>query len=54
MTGTRRLFLCIENQKRKTLKNGVPQGSVLAPTLSNIYLNDMPTTEVLKFGYADD
>ena len=44
------------NQKSKTqtLKYAVQEGLVLAPTLFNIYLSDMSTTEALKLGYADD
>ena len=37
-----------------TLKNGLLQGSVLAPTFFNVYISDLPPTESLKFGYADD
>ena len=37
-----------------TLKNDVPQGFVIARTVFNIHLNDMPETKSLNFGYADD
>ena len=38
----------------RRLKNGVPQGSVLAPLLFNIYISDLPGTIAKKFAYADD
>jgi len=34
--------------------NGLAQGSVLAPTLFNIYVNHLPQTTSRKFIYADD
>ena len=35
-------------------KNSVPQGSVLAPLLLNIYTYDLPSMIFRKFAYADD
>ena len=40
--------------RMRRLKNGAPQGSVLAPTLFNIYLSDLPSTSSSKYAYADD
>ena len=36
------------------LKNGVAQGSVLAPTLYNVYTSDFPATLAKRYMYADD
>ena len=36
------------------LKNGVSQGSILAPLLFNIYTYDLPFMISIKFAYADD
>ena len=38
----------------RRLKNGVSQGSVLAPILFNVYTSDLPTTAFSKHAYADE
>jgi Reverse transcriptase (RNA-dependent DNA polymerase). len=38
---------------KKTLNNGLAQGSVLAPLLFALYLSDIPDTTSRKFGYDD-
>ena len=48
------LYLIEEKSKRRFLKNGVPQGSVLAPLLFNIYTADLPHTISKKYIYAGD
>ena len=43
-----------KQSRLRRLKNGVPQGSVLAPLLFNIYMYDLPSIISKKFAYADD
>ena len=43
-----------KQSKLRRLKNVVPQGSVLAPLLFNIYTYDLPSMISKKFAYADD
>lgn len=49
-----RTYLGGSVSKEKKLMNGLPQGSVLAPLLFNIYIADLPNTRSTKFCYADD
>jgi len=57
MVGNRGFTLTTRNGKRsrlRCLKNGIPQGSVLAPLLFHTYISDLPTTVSRKYAYADD
>ena len=53
----RSFTLTTGNSKRsrlRRLKNGVPQGSVLASLLFNIYVYDLPSTVSRRYAYAND
>jgi len=57
MVSNRSCTLTTRNSKRsrlRRLKNGVPQGLVLASLLFNIYISDLPTTVSRKYAYPDD
>ena len=48
------VFLNDSKNSWRRLNNGLPQGSVLAPCLFNLYTSDLPNTVSKKFIYADD
>ena len=52
MTGARQYQTVLgdDRSKWRTLKNGVPQQSVLAQTLFNVYLSDLTEVQSTKFG----
>jgi len=57
MLGNRRFTVKFNNRKIRWRKqrNGLPQGSVFAPILFNIYTNEQPITEGTQaFLYAND
>ena len=55
---TNRIFTLRTNDghvsRLRRIHNGVPQGSILAPTLFDIYISDIPKTTSKQYGYADD
>ena len=43
-----------KNSRRRRLKNGVPQGSVISSALSNLYTYGMPVMGSKKYIYGGD
>ncbi|GFS09948.1 RNA-directed DNA polymerase from mobile element jockey-like [Elysia marginata] len=55
MTGFKQFHVMLRGEKSKTrkIRKGMPQGSVVAPTLFNFYISDMSETNS-QLAYADD
>lgn len=49
-----RVFINDKSNRTRVLNNGLPQGTVCAPSYFNLYTSDQPSTTSRKFGYADD
>ena len=43
-----------KQSRLRPLRNGLPQGLVLAPLLFNIYTYDLPSMTSQRYAYADD
>lgn len=56
MLNNRQLVVCVGNKtsRKCRLNNSLPQGSVLAPILFNLYTSDLLNIIFKKFIYADD
>jgi hypothetical protein len=48
------VFLGNQSSRWRRLNNGLPQGSVLAPILFNLYMSDLPSSSLNLFQYAND
>jgi hypothetical protein len=48
------VFNGVKSSRWRRLNNGLPQGSVLAPILFNLYLSDFPYILSKQFQYAND